>query len=150
MKIEIPTINDLSEIQKLLSDGYKRSDIAILYRTNGQSRVFEEGLLTKGIPCKVVGGYYFYNRKEIKDLIAYLRLIYNPHDAVSLTRIINVPKRGIGTTAISNLEKLAEMNEKSLYDSLSTKKELEFKALIEDLIKYSETSTLTDLIDYIL
>ncbi|MDE5630374.1 MAG: UvrD-helicase domain-containing protein, partial [Bacilli bacterium] len=140
----------LSEIQKLLEDGYKRSDIAILYRTNGQSRVFEEGLLTKGIPCKVVGGYYFYNRKEIKDLIAYLRLIYNPHDAVSLTRIINVPKRGIGTTAISNLEKLAEINEQSLYDSLSTKKELEFKALIEDLIKYSESSTLTDLIDYIL
>ncbi len=140
----------LGEIQKLLEDGYKNSDIAILYRTNGQSRVFEEGLLTKGIPCKVVGGYYFYNRKEIKDLIAYLRLIYNPHDAVSLTRIINVPKRGIGASAIKNLEIKAEEENKSLFDSLSTKKELEFKALIEDLIKYSESSTLTDLIDYIL
>ena len=62
----------LSEIDKLLDMGYQRKDIAILYRTNGQSRVFEEGLLNKGIPCKVVGGYYFYNRKEIKDLIAYL------------------------------------------------------------------------------
>lgn len=140
----------LSEIEKLLEDGYKRSDIAILYRTNGQSRVFEEGLLNKGIPCKVVGGYYFYNRKEIKDLIAYLRLIYNPHDAVSLTRVINVPKRGIGDAAIRNLENLALINGNSMFDNLSTKKEIEFKKLIEELMGDSESSSLTDLIDKIL
>lgn len=140
----------LSEIENLLKDGYKRSDIAILYRTNGQSRVFEEGLLNKGIACKVVGGYYFYNRKEIKDLIAYLRLLYNPSDAVSLTRVINVPKRGIGEAAIKNLENLALINGNSMYDNLSTKKELEFKYLIEDLRNDVENSSLTDLIDKIL
>ncbi|MCX4248597.1 MAG: UvrD-helicase domain-containing protein [Bacilli bacterium] len=140
----------LSEIENLLKDGYKRSDIAILYRTNGQSRVFEEGLLNKGIACKVVGGYYFYNRKEIKDLIAYLRILYNPSDAVSLTRVINVPKRGIGEAAIKNLENLALINGNSMYDNLSTKKELEFKYLIEDLRNDVENSSLTDLIDKIL
>lgn len=140
----------MSEIDKLLKDGYSYSDIAILYRTNGQSRVFEEGLLNKGIPCKVVGGYYFYNRKEIKDLIAYLRLIYNPHDQISLTRIINVPKRGIGESAIRNLENLALINGNSLYENLSTKKELEFKRIIDELIVDSENSSLTELIDKIL
>lgn len=140
----------LSEIEKLLDEGYKRSDIAILYRTNGQSRVFEEGLLNKGIPCKVVGGYYFYNRKEIKDLIAYLRLIYNHHDSVSLTRVINVPKRGIGDAAIKNLDNLALINGNSMYDNLSTKKELEFKRIIDELSLDAENSSLTELIDKIL
>lgn len=140
----------LSEIEKLLSEGYNRSDIAILYRTNGQSRVFEEGLLNKGIPCKVVGGYYFYNRKEIKDLIAYLRLIYNHHDSVSLTRVINVPKRGIGDAAIKNLDNLALINGNSMYDNLSTKKELEFKRIIDELSLDAENSSLTELIDKIL
>lgn len=140
----------LSEIEKLLEEGYKRSDIAILYRTNGQSRVFEEGLLNKGIPCKVVGGYYFYNRKEIKDLIAYLRLIYNHHDSVSLTRVINVPKRGIGDAAIKNLDNLALINGNSMYDNLSTKKELEFKRIIDELSLDAENSSLTELIDKIL
>lgn len=140
----------ISEIDKLLKEGRKRSDIAILYRTNGQSRVFEEGLLNKGIPCKVVGGYYFYNRKEIKDLIAYLRLIYNKNDNISLARVINVPKRGIGTAAISNLENLSNINGTSMFENLSTKKELEFKELIEELIQDSENSSLTELIDHIL
>lgn len=140
----------ISEIESLLNSGYNRSDIAILYRTNGQSRVFEEGLLNKGIPCKVVGGYYFYNRKEIKDLIAYLRLIYNHHDAVSLTRVINVPKRGIGDAAIRNLENLALINGNSMYDNLTTKKELEFKSIIDELTEDAENSSLTELIDKIL
>ena len=140
----------ISEIDKLLKEGRKRSDIAILYRTNGQSRVFEEGLLNKGIPCKVVGGYYFYNRKEIKDFIAYLRLIYNKNDNISLARVINVPKRGIGTAAISNLENLSNINGTSMFENLSTKKELEFKELIEELIQDSENSSLTELIDHIL
>lgn len=140
----------MNEIEKLTSSGYKYQDIAILYRTNGQSRVFEEGLLGKGIPCKVVGGYYFYNRKEIKDLIAYLRLIYNTSDSVSLTRIINVPKRGIGEAAIKALETESLINGNSMYDNLNSKKELEFKSLIEDLKDYSLEHSLTDLIDYIL
>lgn len=140
----------MNEIEKLIHDGYKYQDIAILYRTNGQSRVFEEGLLGKGIPCKVVGGYYFYNRKEIKDLIAYLRLIYNTSDSVSLTRIINVPKRGIGEVAIKALETESLINGSSMYDNLNSKKELEFKSLIEDLKDYSLEHSLTDLIDYIL
>ncbi len=140
----------ISEIERLLKEGYNRSDIAVLYRTNGQSRVFEEGLLTKGIPCKVVGGYYFYNRAEIKDLIAYLRLIYNPQDSVSLTRIINVPKRGIGDKAIRNLENLAEINGNSMYENLSTRKELDFKEMIDGLIAEARECSLTDLIDKIL
>lgn len=140
----------MNEIEKLIHDGYKYQDIAILYRTNGQSRVFEEGLLGKGIPCKVVGGYYFYNRKEIKDLIAYLRLIYNTSDSVSLTRIINVPKRGIGEAAVKALETESLINGSSMYDNLNSKKELEFKSLIEDLKEYSLEHNLTDLIDYIL
>ena len=140
----------MSEILKLIELGYYRHDIAVLYRTNAQSRVIEEGLLGKGIPYKVVGSFYFYNRKEIKDLIAYLRLIYNPHDGISLRRVINVPKRGIGEAAIRNLENTSEENGMSLFDNLSTKKELEFKSLIEALIKDSESSSLTELIDLIL
>jgi len=86
----------MSEINKLLDKGVKLSEIAILYRTNAQSRNFEDELLLSNIPYKVVGSFYFYNRKEIKDLLAYLKLIYNPNDDVSLLRIINVPKRKIG------------------------------------------------------
>ena len=125
----------INEIKKLLEEGYKKKDIAVLYRTNAQSRVVEEGFLTSNIPYRVVGAYYFYNRKEIKDLIAYLRLIYNPHDEISLRRIINVPKRGIGEAAIKTLEQTAILNGTSMFESLSTKKELEFKELIENLIK---------------
>ena len=82
----------VGEIKKLLDEGVRRKDIAILYRTNGQSRVIEEEIVRNNIPYKVVGSVYFYNRKEIKDLIAYLRLIYNHNDSISLRRIINVPK----------------------------------------------------------
>ncbi len=140
----------ISEIQSLLDQGYKKSEIGILYRTNAQSRIVEEMFLKKGIPYKVVGSYYFYNRKEIKDLISYLRLIYNNHDEVSLRRIINVPKRGIGETAIRNLENLASEQGISLFDALSSKKELEFKNLILDLVDCSNNMSLTELIDAVL
>ena len=140
----------IEEISKLLESGYKRSDIGILYRTNAQARVVEEGFLNKGIPYKVVGSYYFYNRKEIKDLISYLRLIYNNHDEISLRRIINVPKRGIGESAIKNLENISNIEGISMFDALSTKKELEFKNMILDLVKKSEECSLTDLIDLVL
>ena len=140
----------LSEIGKLLDEGYERSEIGILYRTNAQSRIVEEQFLQKGIPYKVVGSYYFYNRKEIKDLISYLRLIYNNHDEISLRRIINVPKRGIGDTAIKTLENTSMIEGISMFDALSSKKELEFKDLILDLVKSSESMSLTELIDEVL
>ena len=140
----------IEEINKLLNEGYKRSEIGVLYRTNAQARVVEEGFLKKNIPYKVVGSYYFYNRKEIKDLISYLRLIYNNHDEVSLRRIINVPKRGIGESAIKNLENISNLEGISMFDALSSKKELEFKDMILDLVKESENMGLTDLIDLVL
>lgn len=140
----------VSEIKKLLNNGVPLSEIAVLYRANAQSRNIEEVLLRDNIPYKVVGAFYFYNRKEIKDLIAYLKLIYNHNDDNSLTRIINVPKRGIGLKAIENLNTKAMLEEKSLYDSLSTQKELEFKNLIDELCLKSETMSLTELVECIL
>src|SRR5574344_916800 len=147
-KHEIALVID--EIKHLLSEGYKNEDIAILYRTNAQSRAIEDVFLAKGIPYKVFGSYYFYNRKEIKDLISYLRLIYNPHDEISLRRIINTPKRGIGEGAIADLEDRAKEQNISLFEALSTRKELDFKSLIEKLIKISDSLSLTELIDEVL
>lgn len=147
-KHEIALVID--EIKHLLSEGYKNEDIAILYRTNAQSRAIEDVFLAKGIPYKVFGSYYFYNRKEIKDLISYLRLIYNPHDEISLRRVINTPKRGIGESTIAAIEERAKQQNISMFDALETRKELEFKEIIEDLIKRSESLSLTELIDEVL
>ena len=147
-KHEIALVID--EIKHLLSEGYKNEDIAILYRTNAQSRAIEDVFLAKGIPYKVFGSYYFYNRKEIKDLISYLRLIYNPHDEISLRRVINTPKRGIGESTIAAIEERAKQQNISMFDALETRKELEFKKIIEDLIKRSESLSLTELIDEVL
>lgn len=147
-KHEIALVID--EIKHLLSEGYKNEDIAILYRTNAQSRAIEDVFLAKGIPYKVFGSYYFYNRKEIKDLISYLRLIYNPHDEISLRRVINTPKRGIGEIAIAAIEERAKQQNISMFEALETRKELEFKEIIEDLIKRSESLSLTELIDEVL
>lgn len=140
----------LDEIKRLLEDGYKKSDIAIFYRTNGQARIIEEMFLKYNIPYKVVGSYYFYQRKEIKDLISYLRLISNPEDEVSLRRCINTPKRGIGTKSILNLEKSAIENNTTMFNAINSGKELEFKNLIFELKKDSESLSLTELIDDIL
>lgn len=147
-KHEINLIID--EINKLYLDGYKPEDIAILYRTNAQSRVVEEVFMSKGIPYKVFGSYYFYNRKEIKDLLSYLRLIYNPRDEISLRRIINVPKRGIGDGALRDIEERASINNISMFDALESRKELEFKDLLFSLIKASDNLSLTELIDEVL
>lgn len=147
-KHEIALVID--EIKHLLSEEYKNEDIAILYRTNAQSRAIEDVFLAKGIPYKVFGSYYFYNRKEIKDLISYLRLIYNPHDEISLRRVINTPKRGIGESTIAAIEERAKQQNISMFDALETRKELEFKEIIEDLIKRSESLSLTELIDEVL
>lgn len=140
----------VNEINKLISDGVDKSDIAVLYRTNAQSRVMEEALLKENIPYKVVGSFYFYNRKEIKDLICYLKLIYNPNDDSCLTRVINVPKRGIGLKTVDNLISKATFNNISMYDAIESGKELEFKKMIEDIISIKDNYTLTELVDLIL
>ena len=145
---EIKTI--LDEIKKLLDDGYDYKDIAIFYRTNAQSRILEEGILSKNYPYKVVGSYYFYKRKEVKDLISYLRLISNTHDDVSLSRVINVPKRGIGNKSIEELEQRAESNNTSMFEALEKPKELEFKNLILNLQEIAKNVDLTELIDKVL
>ncbi len=140
----------MEEIKKLLASGYTYQDIAILYRTNAQSRTLEEGMLKMNYPYKVVGSYYFYKRKEIKDLLSYLRLISNHADDVSLTRIINVPKRGIGSKSLEDLSKMASDNNTSMFECLSKSKELEFKNLILELSEASKNTDLTELIDLVL
>ena len=140
----------ITEIKKLLENGYSKKDIAIFYRTNAQSRVVEEQFLKENIPYKVVGSYYFYARKEIKDLICYLRLISNSLDDISLRRVINTPKRGIGETSIAKLEKEALLKNTSMYDAIASGKELEFKHIIEELKKDMESMSLTELVDDVL
>ena len=140
----------VNEIKNLLYDGVKRENIAVLYRTNAQSRNIEEAMLKENIPYKVIGSFYFYNRKEIKDLISYLKLIYNTNDDISLVRIINVPKRGIGDKTISNLSDKSFKLNKSLYDVIDSGKELTFKNTIEELRELSNNVSLTELIDLIL
>lgn len=140
----------LEEIRHLIDNGYNKKDIAVFYRTNAQARVIEEMFLKANIPYKVVGSYYFYSRKEIKDLICYLRLVLNPHDEISLRRVINVPKRKIGASTVSAIETEAKINNISLFDAINKGKELEFKQLILELQKDSESMSLTELIDDIL
>ena len=140
----------IEEIKKLLQEGNSYNDIAILYRTNGQARIIEEGINNARFPYRIVGSYYFYKRKEIKDLIAYLKLISNHDDEVSLRRIINEPKRGIGTKSLDDLGKIATTEGISLFNALNKPKEVEFKNLILELTKDSENASLTELIDLIL
>lgn len=140
----------INKIKELVSEGYSYSDFAVLYRTNAQSRTVEEAFVRNNIPYNIIGSYYFYNRKEIKDLIAYLNLIYNTNDSVSLERVINTPKRGIGTKTIDNIRKKANMNDISLFDAIDSGKELEFKKLILELIEDSKTMNLSDLIEDVL
>ena len=140
----------LNEIKELIKNNTKLSDIAVLYRTNAQSRNVEEALLRENIPYKVIGSFYFYNRKEIKDLIAYLKVIYNSDDDVNLLRIINVPKRGIGDKTLKNLTEKANINNTSLFESIDSGKELEFKKLIIELKELNEKLTLTELVNEIL
>lgn len=140
----------LKKIKELINDGVPYSDIAILYRTNAQSRAFEDVLLRENIPYKVIGSFYFYNRKEIKDLISYLKLINNQDDNLSLTRAISVPKRGIGEKSIRNLEEESIFYKASMFDCLKSEKELEFKNLILDLKSKVSEVTLTELIEIVL
>lgn len=151
----------LSQIQSLLRDGYHYDDFAILYRTNAQSRVMEENLLKSNIPFRLVGGQRFYDRLEIKDLLAYLRLIVNPQDDLSFRRIVNSPKRGIGATSLAKLSDFAEVYQLSLLEAseqisvspLSGKaaKALEkFATTIEDLRKMQEFLSISEFVEQVI
>lgn len=137
-------------------------DMAILYRTNAQSRVLEEALIKRALPYTMVGGTKFYDRKEIKDVLAYLRVLYNPFDDLSLLRIINVPKRSIGATTVAKLHDYARANGTSLFMTLTqlhlvdtikgkTKEKLEeFGILIFTLVSEMEDKTVLDILESIL
>lgn len=140
----------IRKIKELRNKDVEYKDIAVLYRTNAQSRVLEEEMLKENMPYRVIGSFYFYSRKEIKDLIAYLRLIHNSKDNVSLLRVINTPKRGIGLKTIENLTEKADQEGISIYEAISSGKELEFKKMMEQIKSLSEELTLTELIDKVL
>lgn len=142
--------------------GVPYGDMAILYRTNAQSRVLEEALIKRALPYTMVGGTKFYDRKEIKDVLAYLRVLYNPFDDLSLLRIINVPKRSIGATTVSKLQDYARENGTSLFMTLTqlhlvdtikgkTKEKLEeFGVLIFTLVAEMDDKSVLDILEAIL
>lgn len=138
------------EIKNLKEQGVSLDDMAVLYRTNAQSRTIEEGFLNSNIPYRIVGAFAFYSRKEIKDLLAYLKLIYNTKDDISLMRIINYPKRGIGAKTIENLSMDAVLNNSSMFEVIEKGKELEFKKMILEMKEKSESLSLTETIDMVL
>ena len=144
-------------IAGLLTRGYRYSDFAVLMRLNALTRSLEQEFLADGIPFKVFGGFKFYERKEIKDLLAYLRLINNPFDSEAVTRIINFPKRGIGAKTVENLQNYAYENEFSVYDALfeldeigftgATKQKLEeFRNLVKGWIFESQDLPVNELV----
>ncbi|HEY4712360.1 MAG TPA: DNA helicase PcrA [Dehalococcoidia bacterium] len=159
----------VNEIEKLISqEQISLKDCAVMYRVNAQSRALEETFLRYGVSYKLVGGTRFYQRQEVKDIIAYLRLIHNPQDNVSLTRIINVPVRGIGQRTLSHLQDWAKAHDTSLFealkqvshpDSVGTKQSLPsriiqtlagFAALMATLTVQSHELSLSGLVDEIL
>lgn len=139
-----------SEIKKLLDMGYKKSDFACFYRTNAQSRSIEEAMIKASIPYKVVGSFLFYKRKEIKDLISYLKILQNSYDDISLERIINVPKRGIGASSINNLRDEAFKNSCSMFSAITDGKCKIFKDIIISIKEQMVDLNLTELIDLVL
>lgn len=151
---------NIKEIKE--AEGREFKDFAILYRTNAQSRIFEECLRRKDIPYKIVGGTRFYDRKEIKDMIAYLKVMVNPEDSISLKRIINVPKRGIGDATIQKVADFAQGYEVALWDALSEAGNIptltarnsggigKFMELMDNFMVLSETVPTSVLIETIL
>ena len=156
----------VDQIAILVAEGYQPRDCAVMYRTNAQSRVLEDAFVRAGLPYKLVGATRFYARREIKDVLAYLRLVHNPYDAVSLARIINVPPRGIGEKTRSALESWAEELNVPIYTALQMLlKEPEsiasspsyahnvltdFAALLDELIAAREKLNVLELLDLIL
>ncbi|NLW46781.1 MAG: DNA helicase PcrA [Firmicutes bacterium] len=151
------------EISRLVQEGANRySDFAILYRTNAQSRNFEEAMVQRGLPYRVIGGFRFYERKEIKDLLAYLRLVYNPADRISLARIINVPKRGIGDASFDRFRYFLDDHNYSIMDGFANLNEIpsltgraikpltEFYRLLEGWIEKREQLSVKELTERIL
>ena len=151
-------VEQISRLKR--EENYKYSDFAILYRMNTQSRAIEDILRREAIPYKMVGGLKFYERKEIKDIISYLRLAQNPSDNLSLIRIINEPKRGIGKTSLDQVEQMANHNETSMYEIIKDAnlyglnrvylKSREFIDLIEDARAKKDTMKVSEFIQYIL
>lgn len=152
-------IGKMKEI--VLKENRNWSDIAILYRTNAQSRVMEEALLKSNIEYSIVGGTKFYDRKEIKDILGYLRLIANPNDDISLQRIINVPKRGIGSSSIDKMANFATNYDISIIEGLEsvelmglspkiTKAAVQFKNLIHNFHQMQEYLSVTELVEEVL
>jgi len=153
----------VSEVDRLVREhSIKYGDCAVMYRTNAQSRALEEAFMRYGMPYRLVGGTRFYERREVKDIIAYLRLIQNPYDSVSLSRIINVPPRGIGSRTIDDLERWAQGHSLPVYaalqmladgepgtpfDGRSRRVLLEFYNLLSDLIVKSNETDVVDLFD---
>lgn len=151
----------IERIKELMRDGYQPSDVAILYRTNAQSRAMEDTLVKSNISYQMVGGTKFYDRKEIKDMLAYLRLITNPDDDISFERIVNEPKRGIGKSSIEKLRSYATMHDISFFETL---KEVDFTGvspraanalakfgeLIQSLVDQQEFLTATDMVEQVL
>ena len=151
----------VEQIQHLKTEEYfKPKDFVILYRMNAQSRAIEDILRREDIPYKVVGGVKFYERKEIKDAIAYLRLVQNPSDNISLKRIINEPKRGIGKTSLDNISQISDETGTSMYEIIKNAENYglnrikansnEFINLIEDLRKRKETLSISELLKEVL
>jgi len=146
---------------RMFRDSLSYKDFAILYRTNAQSRVLEEAMVKMRIPYKIIGGLRFYQRKEIKDILAYLRVVANPADDISLLRIINVPKRGIGDATINSLKAVAEEKNRSIFEIMMNASALSFSSttqsklqkflqMIQDFRKMTKTGTISGLINYIL
>mgnify|MGYP001084120208 CR=1 FL=1 len=127
------------EIEHLRREEYlKYSDFAILYRMNAQSRSIEEILVREGIPYRIIGGHKFYERKEIKDIIAYLRLIFNTSDNLSLKRIINEPKRGIGKTSLDNIQDISDKTGRSMYEIIKYAEQYELNRVKANSIQFVE------------
>lgn len=144
-----------------IRNGRKYSDFAVLYRMNSQSNLVEQAFVRMGIPYRLIGGHKFYDRKEIKDAIAYLSVIANPNDSVRLQRIINVPKRGIGDASVATAQEIADGLGISLFDviksadqfprlSRSAKKMVEFARMIEEFLENSETMELSELFNKVI
>lgn len=150
------------EMARQFREGRNYKEMAVLYRTNAQSRKFEEALMREGVPYKIIGGLKFYDRKEIKDILAYLRIINNPFDEVSLRRIINVPKRKIGNTTMEKLQENAVAQDESLFDTImsleeynllsagATQSVVSFRDMILDFNEKQVEMKVSDLVDHIL
>ena len=143
-------------------DKYENKDFAVLYRTNAQSRIFEETFRRRGIAYKIVGGTKFYDRKEIKDMLAYLKVLINPQDDISIKRIINVPKRSIGDATVNKVQEFADSYELNLWDALQEVRTIptltarncssleKFTELMDNFMIMSETMPVSMLIETIL